>query len=49
MQQTSKGLDFVGSLTFGWGDFNMTAPNVGGFVTVQSNPTMEFELVLTQA
>jgi polyisoprenoid-binding protein YceI len=49
MQQTASGLDFVGSLTFAWGDFNMTAPNVGGFVTVQSNPTMEFELVLTHA
>ncbi len=36
----------VGSLTFPWGDFNMRAPSVAGFVTIQSDPTMEFSFVL---
>jgi hypothetical protein len=36
----------VGSITFPWGDFNMQAPNIAGFVTVDGTATMEFDLFL---
>jgi polyisoprenoid-binding protein YceI len=36
----------VGSLTFPWGDFGMRAPNIAGVVSIQSDPIMEFSLVL---
>jgi len=39
----------VGSLTFPWSEFNMTAPSVGGFVTVTNHATMEFDLRLMRA
>jgi polyisoprenoid-binding protein YceI len=39
----------VGSLTFPWSAFNMTAPSVDGFVNVSGHATMEFELVLARA
>jgi polyisoprenoid-binding protein YceI len=34
----------VGSLSFPFGLFNMVPPNIGGFVSVQGNVTMEFSL-----
>ena len=39
-------IEVVGSITFPWGEFNMQAPNIGGFVTVNSTATMEFDLFL---
>ena len=39
----------VGSLTFPWGRFDMTAPSVGGFVNVSGHATMEFDLLLHRA
>ena len=33
-------------LTFPWGDFDMTAPSVAGFVNVEDEATMEFDLKL---
>ena len=36
----------VGSLTFPWSTFNMTAPSVAGFVSVSGKATMEFDLRL---
>lgn len=42
-------IEVVGTLTFPFGDFAVTAPNVGGIVTVESNPTLELRLVLTRA
>lgn len=39
-------LELAGSLTFPWSDFGMTAPNVGGFVSVTDQATMEFDLHL---
>jgi polyisoprenoid-binding protein YceI len=36
----------VGSITFPWSKFNMTAPSIGGFVNVTNSATMEFDLVL---
>ena len=38
----------VGKLTFGWGDFGMTAPSVAGFVSVEDDATMEFDLKLAR-
>jgi polyisoprenoid-binding protein YceI len=42
-------IEVVGSLTFPFSDFGMEAPNVGGVVTVESNPTLEFKLVLVRS
>jgi polyisoprenoid-binding protein YceI len=39
----------VGSYTFPWGLFTMTAPSVGGFVSVESTATMEFDLALERS
>ncbi len=49
MRVTSSRIQAVGSLTFPWGEFNMTAPSVGGFVNVSSTATMEFDLNLARA
>jgi len=49
MRLTDSGIEAVGSLTFPWGEFNMTAPSVGGFVNVTSTATMEFDLHLARA
>ena len=46
VEQSESSLEFVGSLSFAWGDFGMTAPNVGGFVTIEGNATMQFQIVL---
>jgi polyisoprenoid-binding protein YceI len=43
---TSAKLQAVGSLTFPWGEFGMTAPSVAGFVNVTNQATMEFDLRL---
>jgi polyisoprenoid-binding protein YceI len=42
-------LEAVGSLTFPWSEFGMTAPSVGGFVNVTEKATMEFDLRLQRA
>jgi polyisoprenoid-binding protein YceI len=42
-------LQAVGSLTFPWSEFGMTAPSVGGFVNVTEKATMEFDLRLQRA
>jgi hypothetical protein len=39
----------VGSLLFPWKDFGMTAPSIGGFVTVTDKAAMEFDLRLQRA
>jgi polyisoprenoid-binding protein YceI len=41
-------LQAAGSITFPWGEFHMTAPSVGGFVSVTAHATMEFDLQLTR-
>ena len=46
---SSSRIQAVGSLTFPWSEFNMTAPSVGGFVSVTDRATMEFDLVLQRA
>jgi polyisoprenoid-binding protein YceI len=42
-------LEAAGSLTFPWSAFAMTAPSIGGFVTVTDMATMEFDLRLQRA
>jgi len=49
MRATSSTLQAVGSITFPWGEFNMTAPSLGGFVNVTERATMEFELRLARS
>jgi polyisoprenoid-binding protein YceI len=39
-------IEVVGSLTFPFSDFGMTPPNIGGFVTVADDATLEFRIVL---
>jgi polyisoprenoid-binding protein YceI len=39
-------IELVGSITFPFSDFAMTPPSIGGFVSVQPNATMEFQLNL---
>jgi hypothetical protein len=39
-------IEVVGSISFPWGEFNMQAPNIGGFATVDGTATMEFDLLL---
>ncbi len=46
---STKLIQAVGSLTFPWDRFNMTAPSVGGFVNVTGHATMEFDLHLMRA
>ncbi len=41
-------VELVGSTTFPFSEFDMTPPSIGGFVTVQDNATMEFDLKLTR-
>jgi len=49
LRVTGSALEAVGSLTFPWGEFGMTAPSVGGFVNVTNKATMEFDLHLRRA
>jgi polyisoprenoid-binding protein YceI len=45
-KRTGEQLEVVGSIEFPFGDFGMTAPSIGGFVTVEDNATMELQLFL---
>ena len=49
MSLSNSLVQVVGSLTFPWGEFNMTAPSIGGFVNVTGQATMEFDLRLQRA
>jgi polyisoprenoid-binding protein YceI len=42
-------IQVVGSLAFPFSDFNIVAPNIGGFVSVQDTGTLEFLVNLTKA
>jgi polyisoprenoid-binding protein YceI len=46
---SDSSVEAVGSLTFPWGEFDMTAPSVAGFVSVESKATMEFDLKLKRS
>jgi polyisoprenoid-binding protein YceI len=45
---TGSKIELVGSITFPFSDFGMTPPSIGGFVSVQPNATLEFQLLLAQ-
>jgi polyisoprenoid-binding protein YceI len=49
LRLADSAVEVVGSLTFPWGEFGMTAPSVGGFVNVTGKATMEFDLHLRRA
>jgi polyisoprenoid-binding protein YceI len=44
MTESGSTFEAVGSLTFPWSEFGMTAPSVGGFVNVTGKATLEFDL-----
>jgi polyisoprenoid-binding protein YceI len=44
----SHGITVVGSLPIVMADYDITPPNVGGFVSVEDHGTMEFQLVFTE-
>ena len=46
MRVSTSRIEVVGSITFPWDEFGMTAPSVGGFVNVTNSATMEFDLKL---
>jgi len=45
---TGSKIELVGSISFPFSEFGMTPPSIGGFVSVQKNATMEFQLLLTR-
>jgi polyisoprenoid-binding protein YceI len=45
---TGSKIELVGAITFPFSQFGMTPPSIGGFVRVQDNATMEFQLLLAQ-
>ncbi|HWF34914.1 MAG TPA: YceI family protein, partial [Solirubrobacteraceae bacterium] len=49
LRVSNSAIEAVGSITFPWSEFNMTAPSIGGFVNVTGTPTMEFDLHLARA
>ncbi len=46
---SSGQIEVAGALTFPFSQFGMTPPNIGNFVTVQNNATMEFLLYFQRA
>jgi polyisoprenoid-binding protein YceI len=48
-QLTGGAAEVVGSLEFPMSMFAIDPPNIGGFVTVQPNATLEFKIVLKKA
>ena len=48
MRVSESAIQAVGSITFPWSEFNMTAPNVGTFVQAD-RATVEFDLRLKRA
>jgi polyisoprenoid-binding protein YceI len=49
MRLTGSTFEAVGSLSFPWSEFGMTAPSIGGFVNATERATMEFDLKLNRA
>jgi polyisoprenoid-binding protein YceI len=45
---TGSKIELVGSITFPFSQFGMTPPSIGGFVSVENNATMEFQLLMAQ-
>ncbi len=45
---TNGQIEVVGSLTFPFADFSIQPPNIGGFVTVEDQGTLEFQVFLVR-
>jgi hypothetical protein len=43
MRVPGSTIEAVGPITFRWGDFNMTAPSAGSFVSGSDGATMELD------
>jgi polyisoprenoid-binding protein YceI len=48
LQLSGSTIEVVGSISFPWSEFGMTAPNFGNFVTVDNSATMELDLKLVK-
>ena len=48
-QVSGSVIQVLGSLAFPFSDFNIVAPSIGGFVTVQDTGTLEFLVNLTKS
>jgi polyisoprenoid-binding protein YceI len=46
---SGSSFEVVGSISFPWSEFGMTAPGYGDFVSVDGTATMELDLRLTRA
>jgi len=49
MRLSKSSIQAVGSITFPWSEFAMTAPSIGSFVNVTDKATLEFDLHLRPA
>ncbi len=49
LRVTGTQAEVVGSSTFPFSDFEIPPPNIGGFVSVESDATLEFKLLLARA
>jgi polyisoprenoid-binding protein YceI len=49
LQLSGSSFEVVGSISFPWSEFGMTAPNFGSFVTVDGTATMELDLKFLRA
>jgi polyisoprenoid-binding protein YceI len=49
VQLAGDRIELVGNLTFPFRDFGMDPPNIGGFVTVEPDATLELQLFLAKA
>jgi polyisoprenoid-binding protein YceI len=49
VQITGNHIQVVGSTQFPFSEFGMTPPSIGGFVSVESNATLEFSLLLAHS
>jgi polyisoprenoid-binding protein YceI len=48
-QLNASQIQVLGSLTFPFSDYQINAPNIGGFVSVQDNGTLEFQVNLAKS
>ena len=49
LQLSGSTFEVVGSISFPWSEFGMSAPNFGDFVTVDNTATMELDLKLVRS
>jgi YceI-like domain len=49
LQLSGSTFEVVGSISFPWSDFGMSAPDFGDFVTVEGTATMELDLKLVKS